>query len=112
MNRTGLVLVLTVAAVVGVIFAVFPGLDLAISRAFYDPAKQVFPLRFHPWLVRLRGEGMWVITALVAPAVVALVVKLALPFTRMLMSARAAVFLVVTLILGPGLLVNVTLKDY
>ena len=111
MNRTGLVLVLTVAAVVGVIFAVFPGLDLAISRAFYDPAKQDFPLRFHPWLVRLRGESMWVITALVAPAVVALVVKLALPFTRMLMSARAAVFLVVTLILGPGLLVNVTLKD-
>jgi membrane-associated phospholipid phosphatase len=30
----------------------------------------------------------------------------------MLMSPRAAVFLVTTLILGPGLLVNVTLKDY
>ena len=112
MNRTGLVLVLAIAAVVGVTFAVFPELDLAISRVFYDPAKQDFSLRFHPWLVWLRGESMWVVTALVAPAVVALVVKLALPFTRMLMSARAAVFLVATLILGPGLLVNVTLKDY
>jgi lipid A 4'-phosphatase len=112
MNRTGLVLVLTIAAVVGVTFAVFPELDLAISRVFYDPAKQDFSQRFHPWLVWLRSESMWVVITLVAPAVVALVVKLALPFTRMLMSARAAVFLVATLILGPGLLVNVTLKDY
>jgi lipid A 4'-phosphatase len=111
MNRTGLVLVLAIAAAVGVTFAVFPALDLAISRVFYDPAKQDFSLRFHPWLVWLRSETMWVVTALVAPAVVALVVKLALPFTRLLMSARAAVFLVGTLILGPGLLVNVTLKD-
>src|SRR5262249_35368950 len=112
MNRTGLVLVLAIAAVVGVTFAIFPELDLAISRVFYDPAKQDFPLRFHPWLVWLRRESMWVVTALVAPAVVALVVKLALPFTRMLMSARAAIFLVATLVLGPGLLVNVTMKDH
>src|SRR5262249_33396281 len=112
MNRTGLVVVQAIAAVAGVTFAVFPGLDLAISRVFYDPASQDFSLRFHPALGWRRGESMWVVPALVAPAVVALVVKVALPFTRMLMSARAAVFLVATLILGPGLLVNVTLKDY
>src|SRR5262249_54831861 len=112
MNRTGLVVVLAIAAAAGVTFAVFPDLDLAISRVFYDRARQDFSLRFHPTRVWLRGESMWVVTALVAPAVVALVVKVALPFTRMLMSARAAVFLIATLILGPGLLVNVTLKDY
>ena len=112
MNRTGLVIALAIAAVVGVVFALHPGLDLAIARLFFDADKQDFALRFDPTLMWLRGESMWVVTALVAPAAVALAVKLILPFTRMLMSARAAVFLVATLALGPGLLVNVTMKDY
>ena len=112
MNRTGLVVVLGLAAVTGLIFALYPELDLAIARAFYDPARQDFSLRFDRTLAWLRYESMWVITALVAPAAVALVVKLLLPFTRMLMSGRAVVFLIATLVLGPGLLVNVTMKDY
>ena len=112
MNRTGLVIALGLAAVAGLAFALYPELDLAISRAFYDAAKQDFPLRFQPTLVWLRAESMWVITALIAPAVIALAVKLILPFTRMLMSGRAALFLIATLMLGPGLLVNATMKDY
>jgi|SRR5262245_20155520 len=112
MNRTGLLIVLGIAAVAGIVFAVYPELDLAISRPFYDAASQDFPLRFHPTLAWLRSESMWVVTALIAPAVVALVLKLLLPFTRMLMSGRAAVFLIATLILGPGLFVNVLMKDY
>jgi membrane-associated PAP2 superfamily phosphatase len=112
MNRAGLALALVLAAAAGATFALYPDLDLAIARLFYDPAKQDFPLRFHPTLVWLRDESMWVVTALVAPAAVALAVKLVLPFTRMLMSGRAVLFLIATLILGPGLLVNVTMKDY
>src|SRR5262249_20326333 len=83
-----------------------------ISRVVLHPARQVVPRPRPPARVWWRGERVWVVAALGAPAVVALVVKVALPFTRMLMSARAAIFLVATLILGPGLLVNVTLKDY
>jgi membrane-associated PAP2 superfamily phosphatase len=112
MNRTGLVIALGISAVAGLVFALFPELDLAIARRFYDVGQQDFPLRFHPTLVWLRAESMWVVTALVAPAVVALALKLLLPFTRMLMSARAVVFLIATLILGPGLFVNVIMKDY
>jgi lipid A 4'-phosphatase len=112
MNRTGLVVALVIAAVTGVVFALHPELDLALARLFFDADKHDFALRFQPTLMWLRNESMWVITALVAPAAVALVVKLVLPFTRMLMPGRAAVFLVTTLILGPGLLVNVTMKDY
>jgi membrane-associated PAP2 superfamily phosphatase len=112
MNRAGLVIVLGVAAAFGLVFALYPELDLAIARPFYDPAKQDFSLRFHPTLAWLRNESMWVVTALVAPAVAALAIKLLLPFTRMLMSGRAVVFLIATLILGPGLFVNVTMKDY
>jgi lipid A 4'-phosphatase len=112
MNRTGLVIALAVAAVAGLTFALHPELDLAIARPFYDPASRDFPLRFDPSLAWLRNESMWVVTALVAPASVALAVKLLLPFTRMLMPGRAVVFLIATLILGPGLLVNVSMKDY
>jgi membrane-associated PAP2 superfamily phosphatase len=112
MNRTGLAIVLVVAAVTGLTFALYPELDLAIARPFYDPARQTFPLVAHPVLRVLRDAAMWVIALLVAPAVIALVVKLAWPFARMLVPGRAAVFLVVTLILGPGLLVNLTLKEH
>jgi membrane-associated PAP2 superfamily phosphatase len=112
MNRTGLVIALAVAVVAGLTFALHPELDLAIARRFYDPVRQTFPLSFDRTLAWLRRESMWVVTVLVAPAVVALAVKLLLPFTRMLMSPRAALFLVATLILGPGLLVNATMKDY
>jgi lipid A 4'-phosphatase len=112
MNRTGLALALVIAAVTGITFALHPELDLALAGLFYDPAKQDFPLRFHPSLAWLRNESMWVVTALIAPAVVALAVKLLLPFTRILMPGRAVLFLIATLILGPGLLVNVALKDY
>ena len=112
MNRTGLVVALAIAAAAGLLFALDPKLDLSLARPFYDPAKQDFSLRFHPTLVWLRDDAMWVVTALIAPAIVALAIKLLLPFTRMLMPARAVLFLIATLILGPGLLVNVVMKDH
>jgi lipid A 4'-phosphatase len=48
----------------------------------------------------------------VAPAVAVLVVKLFWPKRATIMPARAALFLVVSLVLGPGLLVNTVLKDH
>jgi lipid A 4'-phosphatase len=112
MNRTGLLLSVIVAAVTGLTFALYPELDLKIAGLFYDPVRHDFPLRLDPLLGVLRDESMWVVTLLVAPAACALAVKVLLPFTRMLLSARAAVFLVGTLVLGPGLLVNVGMKDH
>jgi membrane-associated PAP2 superfamily phosphatase len=112
MNRTGLLIALVVAAVVGVTFALHPELDLLISRPFYDPAKRLFPLVSQPVLLWLRDAAMWIVAVLVAPAVIALVLKLVWPFARMVVPGRAAVFLVVTLILGPGVLVNLTLKEH
>jgi membrane-associated PAP2 superfamily phosphatase len=112
MNRTGLVIALAVAAVAGVVFALYPELDITISRWFYDPAKQDFPLRFNRNLVFVRDESMWLVAALAIPAGVALAIKLLLPATRMLMPARAVLFLLATLALGPGLFVNVTMKEH
>ena len=49
-----------------------------------------------------RDIGLWVGTVLVAPAVVALLIKLILPRRKLLLSGRAILFLIVTLALGPG----------
>ncbi len=103
---------LAVAAVVGAVFALYPEFDLAISRLFYDLDKPDFPLRFVPLLSRLRDAGQWIVAGIVAPAVLALAIRIVLPRRRMIVSARAVAFLLSTLLLGPGLLVNVTLKDY
>ena len=112
MNRTGLVIALAVAGIVGVLFAWHPEWDLAISRLFYDPGVLHFPLIAVRQLDRLRDGAQWAVAAMAAPAAIALVAKLVLPRRRILISARAIVFLLGTLIIGPGLLVNVTLKDY
>src|ERR1700704_6414200 len=43
MNRTGLVAALLVGLCVGVVFGVYPQLDIAISRLFFDETMRVFP---------------------------------------------------------------------
>jgi membrane-associated PAP2 superfamily phosphatase len=112
MNRTGLILTLAIAAVVGLTFGFAPTLDLKISAWFFDPAKKDFMLRWSPPLGFLRDAAMWVVAALVAPAFIALAAKLLCPRRRLLIAGRALVFLIATLALAPGLVTNVVLKEY
>lgn len=112
MNRTGLIIALAIVALVGLVFGVYPELDLKISGQFYDPVKKDFMLRWNPWAGFLRDAAMWVVAALAAPAFIALAVKLFRPRRRLLMAGRALVFLLATLALAPGLVTNVVLKDY
>ena len=42
MNRTGLVIALAVAAVVGVVFGLRPDLDLKLAGLFFDPERGDF----------------------------------------------------------------------
>lgn len=115
MNRTGLLIALAIAVVSGLAFGLYPGLDLDVARyfhAFEDGNHNMFALRIYPPLMRARNIGLWVGTILVAPAVCALVIKLLLPRRKMLMPGRAVVFLIATMALAPGLLVNVLLKDH
>jgi lipid A 4'-phosphatase len=60
---------------------------------------------------QLRHIASWVIALVAAPAFIALVLKLVLPRRPLLMSGRAIILMISTLALGPGLLVNVILKD-
>lgn len=115
MNRTGLLIALAIAAVAGLVFGLYPGLDLEVARYFHgfaDRSHNMFALRIYPPLMKARDIGLWVGFILVAPAVCALIVKLLLPRRKMLISGRATVFLIATMALAPGLLVNVLLKDH
>jgi len=115
MNRTGLIVALSLAAVVGLAFGFYPELDLLVSRYFYgfvDANNNAFAWRLYPPLMLARDSGLWVGTVLVAPAVVALLIKLILPRRKLLLSGRAILFLIVTLALGPGALVNGVLKEH
>lgn len=114
MNRTGLLIALGLAAVVGVLFGLFPQLDLMISAPFQfsDSNHNSFALHLYPSVQLARDVGLWVGAVIIVPVVAALLLKLLLPRLRLLLPARAIIFLISTLALGPGLLVNVGLKDH
>jgi len=111
MNRTGLVIALGIGTCVGAVFAIWPQLDIAISRLFFNEQYRVFPIQYSLVARNLRDLFTYVIAALAAPAFIAIAIKLVLPRRRMLISARAALFLIATLALAPGLMANLILKD-
>src|SRR3979490_478156 len=96
MNRTGLLVALSLALVIGLLFGIFPELDLKLAALFYDGATKSFPLK-QDWVAAFaRDAAMWVAWALALPALGALIAKLVRPDRPMLIPGRAAVFLVVT----------------
>ena len=112
MNRTGLVIALLIGACVGLVLGLYPQLDLAASAQFFNEPSRSFDLAHNMTALRWRSAFVYLIAALAAPAFIAVAVKLILPRRRMIIPARAALFLIATLALGPGLMANVILKDY
>src|ERR1700742_1984106 len=112
MNRTGLFIALGLAAVVGLLFGIYPELDLKLASLFYDATAKTFPLKSSALAAFARDGAMWISWGLAAPALVALIVKLVRPDWKLLIPGRAVVFLLVTLILSAGLLTNLTFKSY
>jgi lipid A 4'-phosphatase len=110
-RSVGLVLV-GLAALTGLVFAVAPGIDLAVAGFFHGLAvHETMPRLFRAMGVVRTLEPVVTMLA-IAPAVAVLLVKLFWPKRATIMPARAALFLVVSLALGPGLLVNTVLKDH
>src|SRR5437763_13136386 len=111
MNRTGLVIALAIGACAGVVFALYPQLDIAISRVFFNEPHRLFPVQYSLVARHLRDVFSYIVAALVAPAFIAIAFKLLLPRRQMLIAGRAAIFLIVTLALAPGLMAKLILKD-
>jgi len=112
MDRTGLLIALGLALVIGLLFGIFPEFDLKLAALFYDPATRTFPLKLDALAAFARDAAMWIAWAFALPAIVAVVAKLVRPDRPMLIPGRAAVFLVVTIILSAGVLTNLTFKSY
>src|SRR6266540_3040348 len=110
MRRTGLLVALAIGAVTGVVFGLYPQLDLEIARRFYGP-EQGFPLSAYDWLKLARDGSMIVVGLIAGVPIGALVAKLARPGTRLAIPGRAVVFLITTLVLAPLLTANILLKD-
>ncbi|MBR0851991.1 phosphatase PAP2 family protein [Bradyrhizobium diazoefficiens] len=112
MNRTGLFIALALWLVIGVVFGLYPELDLKLASLFFDPDTNTFPLKLNGYAGVARDAAMWIAWAFALPSLVALVVKLIRPDRPLMVSGRAIIFLLVTLTLSAGILTNLTFKTY
>jgi lipid A 4'-phosphatase len=109
MNQTGLLIALSIAVVAGLVFGFYPQLDLDLVSLFYHPTTG-WVVGGRGWLlVRNAASGLVALIAL--PAAIALIGKFVWPHKSTLMPPRHALLMLLTLVLGPGLLANVILKD-
>jgi lipid A 4'-phosphatase len=112
MNRTGLFIALGLALAVGLLFGIYPELDLKLAALSYDPASNTFLMQHDKLGAIVRESAMWIAWALAVPAIVAFVMKMFRPDRPLLMSGRAVVFLLVTMLLCAGVLTNFGFKTF
>lgn len=112
MNRTGLFVALSLTLIIGVVFGIYPELDLKLAALFYDPATHGFPLKLDPPAAFARDAAMWIAWGLALPSIVALVVKLIRPDRPLLISGRTIAFLLLSLLLSAIVLSNATFKSH
>ena len=111
MPRNAVILLVMLTLLVGVVFALWPGIDLAVAAAFHanggfaggDPVLKVVRgvFLYLPVLVMAGFLAAWALGRLGVP----------LP-ARLRPGGRSVLFLALGMALGPGLLVNMVLKDH
>jgi lipid A 4'-phosphatase len=112
MNRTGLSIALLIATTVGIVFGVWPELDLKLAAPFFDTQLQEFTFSFNHVYLFIRSASSWLIALVALPAVLALAIKLVRPERRLLIPGRAILLMLITLALVPGVLADLVLKAH
>jgi lipid A 4'-phosphatase len=112
MNRTGLVIALALFAVIGLLFGLYPELDMKLAALFYDPVAKRFPMSSVGLAAFSRDAAMWIAWAFAAPSLVAFVVKMVRPDKPLLVKGRTMAFLLISIILAAGILTNLTFKTH
>jgi membrane-associated PAP2 superfamily phosphatase len=84
--------------------------DLAVAGWFYDAATRKFLIHYGSWLAGLREHGIVAVTTCIG--VVALGLTRYLPWRLPSIPPRSAIALTLSLIIGPGILVNGILKPH
>jgi membrane-associated PAP2 superfamily phosphatase len=103
-------LLLGIAAATTVISLVGPNVDLAIASLFYDPATRRFIGESNHYVAMLRDHGMIGVVTCIGS--IGLALTSFLPWRLPSVRPRTALFLTISLLLGPGLLVNGILKPH
>lgn len=96
--------------VVSALFLAFPGIDPWFSGLFYDP-ETGFPMSRLGAFTGLRRLGDWLVWAAVIALIAALIIKLARPAWPTPIPPRDILFLLSSLAVGPGLVVNAIFKE-
>jgi len=114
-TRQGLSLVPLYAAMIALailsaVFILFSDLDLRFAALFHDPATG-FPASRDPWLGLLRRIGKEVIVLSSVILLASLALKLFRPSKALPIAASRIWFLLASLAIGPGLIVNGILKS-
>jgi membrane-associated PAP2 superfamily phosphatase len=112
MNRTGLLVALSLSLAFVLLMAVFPDLDLWFARYFYHPETRNFPIGGGPVVRILREAAMIIAWAFCLPAIVAFIVKLARPDRPLLISGRTVAFFLITMTLTAGIVTNLGFKTH
>lgn len=115
--RLTLVAILAVGVAVGLAFGLWPQLDLAVTAQVYNAAARVWPYAYTPALQGIRDINDALVRGVAVAAGVVLILRLALPrFSRERLPAglslRAALFVLTTLAVAPGLIINGILKPH
>jgi membrane-associated PAP2 superfamily phosphatase len=92
------------------VFLAFPAIDLRVSGLFYDPAEGFYLAR-SPALLTFRNSNDAIVAIVVFGLIASLVVKLARPERPSIVAPNSSLFLLASLALGPGVLVNLILKN-
>ncbi|HUZ67841.1 MAG TPA: phosphatase PAP2 family protein [Beijerinckiaceae bacterium] len=109
MRSPAFLILLVLTALCAIVFAIWPQIDLATAKLFYSSAG--FAATHSTAWAMIRKAGYWV------PAAVLIGFLLLYGLRKVGMiargpSGRSAAFIALTMALGPGLLVNVILKDH
>lgn len=105
--RVALATALTAALVLGF----FPGLDREVARLFFDSELGAFPVTLTEWGHRLRWLGMYLPHLGWMAATAAIAIALLRPSRPMPMRPSIAIFLIVTAIAIPAVVVNAGFKQ-
>lgn len=106
-----LVQCLILIVITSAFFLIFPGIDIWFSGLFYEPGQGFSVSRLGAFIaLRQFHRGLtWIIPVAL---VLVLLAKIAFPWRRSLVPIRAAIFILSTLAIGPGIVVNLIFKNH
>jgi lipid A 4'-phosphatase len=109
--RTGMWVVVAAALALLAVVTVVPAIDLDASRAFYVPGRG-FPWRTNEFGVVVRRHGPEILLASAAVCLVLWLVGMWQKRVVLGLTARKIFYLLATLLIGPGLIVETLLKPH